>query len=152
MRRPRWPAAVGLAGAALGVAPSPATESARERHAAQVVAPAATLLYQNFPNPFPSATSSTTCIWFDLAEGGPTTLEVHDLRGSRVRRIFPRAGESVQLAAGRYGRGAGGAGCDGRFTWDGTGSDGRRAPSGVYLLRLRTADDALVRKIVFTGG
>jgi hypothetical protein len=149
MRR-RWPAAA-LAGVVLGAAAPPAAEGSRAVRP-QVAAPAATLLYQNFPNPFPSATSVTTCVWFDLAEGGPTSLEVHDLRGNRVRRIFPAPGESAALPAGRYGRGPGGAGCDGRFTWDGTGSDGRRVPSGVYLLRLRTTDDALVRKIVFTGG
>jgi hypothetical protein len=152
MRWPRWPAAVGLAGAALGVSSARAANAARDAHGAQVGAPAATLLYQNFPNPFPTATSATTCIWFDLADGGATTLDVYDLRGNRVRRIFPGAGEGPQLPAGRYGRGAGGVGCDGRFTWDGTDRGGRRAPSGVYLLRLRTDDDALVRKIVFTGG
>jgi hypothetical protein len=149
MKWPRWPAAVGLAGAVLGAASAPAWPAAL---GAQAAAPAATLLYQNFPNPFPSAASATTCVWFDLAEGGATTLDVYDLRGNRVRRIFPAPGESPQLPAGRYGRGTGGAGCDGRFTWDGTDRGGRRVPSGVYLLRLRTDDDALVRKIVFTGG
>jgi hypothetical protein len=151
MRWPRWPAVLGLAGATLGVG------AARDELAApttrpQAGTPAATLLYQNFPNPFPSATSATTCVWFDLSAAGAVTLDVHDLRGNRVRRLFPGPGESGQLAAGRYGRGSGGAGCDGRFTWDGTTRDGRRAPSGVYLLRLRTSDAALVRKIVFAGG
>jgi hypothetical protein len=151
MRWRRWPAVLGLAGAVLaaGAGASPLAPSGA---GAQAGAPAATLLYQNFPNPFPTAASATTCVWFDLSATGVVTLDVHDLRGNRVRRLFPAPGEGAQLAAGRYGRGPGGAGCDGRFTWDGTARDGRRAPSGVYLLRLRTDDVALVRKIVFAGG
>ena len=153
MTRARWPAVLGLAGATLAAAGAfGARDAAARTPAAQVVAPAATLLYQNFPNPFPTAASATTCVWFDLAEAGPTSLAVYDLRGNRVRRLFPDAVTSATLAAGRYGRGAGGTGCDGRFTWDGTGEDGRRVPAGVYLLRLRTRGDQQVRKILFTGG
>ena len=144
MRWSRWPAAVGLAGAMLAGTALDA--------AAQAPAPPATLLYQNFPNPFPTATSATTCVWFDLAEAGPASLDVYDLRGNRVRRIFPAPGEDAHLVAGRYGRGAGGIGCDGRFTWDGAGEDGRRVPSGVYLLRLRARGTGQVRKILFTDG
>ena len=139
MRTSRWPAVLGLAGATL---------LAGGRAAAQSAEPAVTLLYQNFPNPFPTASAATTCIWVDLAADGSATLDVYDLRGNRVRRLFPTAGESAFLRAGRYGRGAGGSGCDGRFVWDGSAEDGRRVPSGVYLLRLRTHDAALVRKIV----
>ena len=144
MSRSRWSAAVGLAAAMLAGAALDA--------AAQAAAPPATLLYQNFPNPFPTATSATTCVWFDLAEAGPAALDVYDLRGNRVRRIFPAPGGDAHLAAGRYGRGAGGSGCDGRFTWDGAGEDGRRVPSGVYLLRLHARGAEQVRKILFTDG
>ena len=144
MRWSRWPAAVGLAGAMLAGAALDA--------AAQVAAPPATLLYQNFPNPFPTATSATTCVWFDLAEAGPAALDVYDLRGNRVRRLFPAPGDDAHLPAGRYGRGAGGSGCDGRFAWDGTGEDGRRVPTGVYLLRLHTRGGDQVRKVLFTDG
>ena len=151
MRWSRWPAAIGLAGATL-VAAGALHSADAVAGGAQAGAPPATLLYQNFPNPFPTATSSTTCVWFDLATAGPAALEVYDLRGNRVRRLFPVAGEDAHLAAGRYGRGAGGAGCDGRFTWDGTGEDGGRVPSGVYLLRLRAHGAGHARKILFTGG
>ena len=155
MRRAR-PVVAGLAGlaglaGALLVSSAPVAAGAPGATGRQDPAPAATLLYQNFPNPFPTATSPTTCVWFDLARAGSATLDVHDLRGNRVRRLFPAPGESGSLPAGRYGRGPTGVGCDGRFTWDGADRDGRRVPSGVYLLRLRTADEALTRKIVFTG-
>ncbi len=34
-----------------------------------------TLLYQNFPNPFPAPSSATTCIWFDLKTAGQCPAE-----------------------------------------------------------------------------
>src|SRR5262249_10796022 len=33
-------------------------------------APVATLLYQNFPNPFPAVGRDSTCIWFDVSTPG----------------------------------------------------------------------------------
>ena len=159
MRRWRRQAAAGLAGAMLAGAALGADRNGDARRsasalggAAQVAAPPATLLYQNFPNPFPTATSATTCVWFDLAEPGPAALDVYDLRGNRVLRIFPAPGDDAHLAAGRYGRGADGSGCDWRFTWDGSGEDGRRVPPGVYLLRLHTRGAGQVRKVLFTDG
>jgi hypothetical protein len=116
-------------------------------------APRVTLLYQNFPNPFPSATSTTTCIWFDLAETGYIKLDVYDLRGHLVRRLIPGPVLGDYFLLGRYGRAAvgGEAGCDPRFTWDGRAEDGRVVQPGVYLLRLRAAGADVIRKVVFKG-
>ena len=73
--------------------------------------PTTTILYQNFPNPFPSATAFSTCFWFDVGEpGGTVSLDVLDLRGNVVRTIVPTLDGVTQFAAGRYGRGAPGAG------------------------------------------
>src|SRR6266850_267923 len=41
--------------------------------------PTATLLYQNFPNPFPAAGRDSTCLWFDLAIAGTVELDILDL-------------------------------------------------------------------------
>ncbi|HEU4564034.1 MAG TPA: hypothetical protein VFS05_05285 [Gemmatimonadaceae bacterium] len=116
--------------------------------------PIATLLYQNFPNPFPSAAVSSTCIWFDLRQSGDVRLEVFDLRGSLVRTLIPSAELPARMAAGRYGRasltGTPG-GCDPRLTWDGVARDGRVVPSGVYLLRLVADGRTQIRKMVFRG-
>ena len=112
-----------------------------------------TLLYQNFPNPFPAASSRTTCLWFDLRTTGHVELTIHDLRGHRVRTIVP--GELPgDLAAGRYGRASplDATGCDARLTWDGTADDGRVVPAGVYLLRFKTdSEREIVKKILFLG-
>lgn len=115
--------------------------------------PLATLLYQNFPNPFPSPTVQATCVWFDLKAGAKVDLSVLDLRGNRVRILHPTAGGDPTLPAGRYGRAAvgGAGGCDERFTWDGRSEDGRDVPPGVYLLRLRAGGVESFRRVVFRG-
>ena len=119
------------------------------------VIPPINLLYQNFPNPFPSTASPVTCIWFDLAQPSDgVTLAVYDLRGRLVRTIVPSASIPSKLDAGYYGRSANGptaSGCDPRFTWDGRGSDGVTVPPGVYLIRLHVDDAWLTKKIVFRG-
>ncbi len=122
-------------------------------------APAATppinLLYQNFPNPFPTAASPVTCIWFDLAQtSAGVTLAIYDLRGHLVRTIVPSALVPSTLPGGYYGRSGSGpnaTGCDSRFVWDGRGSNGVVVPSGVYLVRFHVDDAWQTRKIIFRG-
>jgi hypothetical protein len=112
-----------------------------------------TLLYQNFPNPFPAPSSQSTCIWFDLKTRGKVDLTIHDLRGHRVKTIIPGA-LSSDLDAGRYGRASelDGTGCDSRLVWDGTADDGRVVPPGVYLLRFKADGVAeTMKKILFLG-
>lgn len=115
-------------------------------------APPVTLLYQNFPNPFPTPTRDATCIWFDLALPTAATLDILDLRGGVVRRLLPSAVFAGVLPAGRYGRGApGGALCDPAFTWDGRSDDGRLLPAGVYLYRLKAGNVTQFKRIVYRG-
>jgi hypothetical protein len=122
-----------------------------------VIAPAnqpiATLLYQNFPNPFPAASSPTTCIWFDLRSPSDVRLMIHDLRGNPVRTIVPGPELAGTLPAGRYGRlrEIDESGCDPRLAWDGTADDGRVVAPGIYLVRLRAGSYESIKKIVFRG-
>lgn len=114
--------------------------------------PAVTLLYQNFPNPFPTGDRDATCLWFDLATTGLVELDILDLRGNRVRRFIPSADYPGILSAGRYGRGQPGtATCDPRLTWDGRADDGRLLPGGVYLYKLKAPGTVLFKRIVFRG-
>ena len=117
--------------------------------------PTSTLVYQNFPNPFPSPTAFATCFWFDVGEpGGTVSLEVLDLRGNPVRTIVPAADGQTAFPPGRYGRGTAGSGtnCDNRFVWDGTASDGRPVTPGIYLYRFRAnGGPPVIRRIVFRG-
>ena len=114
--------------------------------------PQTTLLFQNFPNPFPAAGQEVTCLWFDLSTTGVVELEILDLRGNLVRRLVPGPDFPAILSAGRYGRGpAGGATCDPHLTWDGTAADGRVLPPGVYLAKLKATGRNFFRRIVFRG-
>ena len=142
-----------LAGAALAAVAC--LTAASPLHAPQGVAgkPPVTLLYQNFPNPFPSPTSATTCLWFDLQSDARVTLAIYDLRGHLVRTLVPSPQVPARLVAGYYGRAGSvpAGGCDQRFAWDGRGSDGRSVPAGVYLARLGVDGSWQMRKIVFRG-
>jgi hypothetical protein len=116
-------------------------------------APAVTLLYQNFPNPFPTQTSANTCIWFDLHRASRVHLTIHDIRGGLIRTMVPRGFVTDALLAGRYGRATPGTtgGCDPTYAWDGRGEDGRYVPSGVYLVRLKTETYEAFKKILYRG-
>ncbi len=114
--------------------------------------PTATLLYQNFPNPFPIAGRDSTCLWFDLALAGNVQLDILDLRGNRVRRFVPGPDFPGVLAPGRYGRGSGSGGiCDPRLMWDGRADDGHPLPAGVYLAKLKAPGLLVFKRIVFRG-
>lgn len=112
-----------------------------------------TLLYQNFPNPFPAASSASTCFWFDLRTATHVELTILDIRGHLVRTMIPGV-LSSQLTPGRYGRlrDLTASGCDPTLAWDGTADNGRVVPAGVYLLRFRADGEAeSVKKILFLG-
>lgn len=121
--------------------------------AADTGRPAITILYQNFPNPFPTPDSRVTCIWFDLNRTTSVSLTVHDVRGNLVRRILPNAATPQFLAPGRYGRAnaTSDAGCDPTTSWDGRDANGSLVPRGVYLIRLRAGGDQSIKKAVFQG-
>ena len=112
-----------------------------------------TLLYQNFPNPFPTAGRDSTCLWFDVATTSVVSLEILDLRGNPVRRFVPGPDFPAILPAGRYGRGpAGGTGiCDPHLMWDGRADDGHLLPPGVYLAKLKAPGLLEFKRIVFRG-
>jgi hypothetical protein len=117
--------------------------------------PTATLLFQNFPNPFPDRSSglTATCIWFDLAETGNVRLDILDIRGHVVRNLVPGTAFDSELEAGRYGRGESGlpGSCDPRLQWDGTDSSGRHVPRGIYLVRFATEVGTFLKRIVYMG-
>ncbi len=117
--------------------------------------PSVTLLFQNFPNPFPNPATgrSTTCVWFDLARPGRVRLEILDVRGHLVRRLIPSTRFPEQLPAGRYGRPAVGqsGSCDPALEWAGQSEGGAPVLRGVYLIKLETPDGIFFRRAVFLG-
>jgi subtilisin family serine protease len=117
--------------------------------------PTASVLFQSFPNPFPSAALgvNATCIWFDVAQRGEVRLEVFDLRGRLVKRLAPSVNVSAVLDPGRYGRPEGDAAgtCDPRFQWNGRDSRDRAVRPGVYIYRLVAPGFSGSRRVVFLG-
>jgi hypothetical protein len=112
-----------------------------------------TLLYQNFPNPFPAPSSATTCIWFDLKNSSQVDLAILDLRGHLVKTMIPGP-LPAHLSPGRYGRlhELTSSGCDPALAWDGTADDGRTVPPGVYLVRFKAdGEPQAIRKVLFLG-
>ncbi len=118
--------------------------------------PTATLLFQNFPNPFPDhrAGVTSTCIWFDLSEDDKAKLDILDIRGHLVKNLVPGRVFPSTIRAGRYGRGQFGdtGRCDPRLEWDGTDDDGKIVPRGIYLARLNSSTGTFFKRIVFLGG
>ncbi len=91
------------------------------------VLPAATALLPNAPNPF----NPTTTVSFDLARDQQVAVRIYAVDGRLVRTLA-----AGHLAAGRY-----------TELWNGTDDGGRSVATGVYLLRLESADLVQTRKM-----
>jgi hypothetical protein len=87
-------------------------------------------ILQASPNPFRERVE----IRFAATKGweGKLALEILDVRGRRVAGVQGRpVSDGIQ-----------------RFAWDGRTDDGRRLPSGIYLIHLRGADRELCERVV----
>jgi len=85
-------------------------------------------LYQNKPNPF----NPSTVISFTLPGEGRVRLEIYDIRGRLVRRLF----DGVMQAGFK------------ELIWDGRDDSGREVSSGIYFYCLKTEKGVLSRKMV----
>ncbi len=115
--------------------------------------PPATLLYQNFPNPFPRPDLgiNDTQVWFDVTTATTVNLAVYDLRGRLVRTLIPSDPScgNVTLQPGQYGRGVVDTEVCVRTRWDGTTTSGELVTRGVYILRLRAGGEEQIKKILY---
>jgi len=85
-------------------------------------------LYQNKPNPF----NPSTVISFTLPKEEHVRLEIYDIRGRVVRRLF----DGVMEAGFK------------ELLWDGRDDSGREVSSGIYFYYLKTEKGVLSRKMV----
>ena len=92
-----------------------------------VPTPASPLQLRAAPNPF----NPMTVVSFELPAAATVTLDLHDARGSRVRRLLAES-----RAAGSH-----------DLTFDGRDDAGRELAAGLYLLRLRAGRDTATRKL-----
>jgi hypothetical protein len=81
-----------------------------------------------YPNPF----NPRTTIRFSLPDTAPVQLELFNMQGQLVRRLF-----AGQLQAGWF-----------SLEWDGTDANGRPVGSGVYLFRFLTPAGQMSQKAV----
>ncbi|MBN2829503.1 MAG: carboxypeptidase regulatory-like domain-containing protein [Candidatus Cloacimonetes bacterium] len=75
-----------------------------------------TTLSDNYPNPF----NPTTTIAYEIAETGPVSLTVYDVRGRKVKTLV-----KAKQASGKY-----------NIVWDGMNEAEMPVSSGVYFYRL----------------
>ncbi len=88
--------------------------------------PESYLLSQNYPNPF----NANTTIKFATPVEGKVSLKIYNVAGQLVKEY------SEFMNAGYH-----------SITWDGTGSNGDKVSSGVYLYKLQVGEFAEVRKM-----
>ncbi|MBC8415330.1 MAG: right-handed parallel beta-helix repeat-containing protein [Candidatus Cloacimonetes bacterium] len=81
-----------------------------------------------YPNPF----NPETKIVFNLPEKGNVKLEIFNMKGQKVKTLIDEV-----LPAGGY-----------SVFWNGTDSNSNRVSSGIYLYRLQTGSEKLVRKML----
>lgn len=84
-------------------------------------------LFSAYPNPF----NPNTTIRFSLPKDNAVSLIVYNLKGQQIRT----------LAYGSYKKG------EQSFQWDGTDSNGKAVPSGVYVYKLKGKDVEFTRKM-----
>jgi len=82
--------------------------------------------------PSPNPTDAVSLVAYELAAAGPVTVEVYDVRGHRVRRLWHGAQEPGEH----------------QVTWDGRDDRGLPAASGTYLLRVDCAGTGIARPVV----
>ena len=87
-----------------------------------------TSLAQNYPNPF----NPRTLIAFELAEAGPVSIEIYNIKGQKVTTLV-----NANLVSGKH-----------KIEWNGTDKYGRKVASGIYQYRLITKDKSITRKML----
>ncbi len=85
-------------------------------------------LGQNYPNPFNPA----TLIEYEIPRDGQVKLEIYNILGQKVRRLF-----KGHVEKGLH-----------RIRWDGKDNNGRDLANGIYFYRIRVGDFVETKKMV----
>ena len=86
-------------------------------------------LSQNFPNPF----NPNTQIHFTLGKDELVSLNIFNIQGRLVSSLI----NNSNYSAGYH-----------NITWDGTNTLGTQVPSGMYMYKLESDNQLLIRKMV----
>ena len=82
----------------------------------------------SYPNPF----SDVTSIPLEIRQRGPVTLEILDIRGTRVKTLASKIFEPGSTT----------------LQWDGTDSRGKKLPGGIYLCRVTSSNITKTMRMV----
>ena len=83
--------------------------------------------------PLPNPTDTASVIRFDLPLASRATLDVYDLKGRRVARLFDRFTDHPRTVV----------------RWDGRDNSGAQVANGLYLIRLRSAQGEVTQRVTF---
>jgi len=86
-------------------------------------------LGNSYPNPF----SSITFIPLEIKQPGLVTLEILDIRGSRIKTLVSKMFEPGTST----------------LQWDGTDANGNKLPGGIYLYRLTSENSIETKRLIF---
>jgi hypothetical protein len=83
---------------------------------------------QNYPNPF----NPRTTIAYALSEASDVTIEIFDVRGTRIAELV-----NEHQQPGFH-----------RVTWHGLNQSGVAAPSGVYFYKVRAGEQVMQKRMM----
>ena len=86
-------------------------------------------LSQNFPNPF----NPNTQIEFVLGKDELISLNIFDIKGRLINSLI----NNVNYPAGYH-----------NLAWDGKNTIGKKVPSGMYIYKLMSENQTIMRKMV----
>jgi agmatine/peptidylarginine deiminase len=86
------------------------------------------LIGNSYPNPF----TTETCIPLEIRRRGHVTLEILDVRGTKIKTLASQVFEPGSTT----------------ITWDGTDASGNNVPSGVYQYSFTGENTAMTKKMI----
>lgn len=89
-------------------------------------------LYSNYPNPF----NPTTTISYSLAEPSNVSIDVFNIKGQKIKKLFFAYVQEVNVKH--------------NIVWDGTDSVGNGVTSGIYFAKIKTASFTKTTKMLLS--
>lgn len=89
-------------------------------------------LYANYPNPF----NPSTTISYSLAEPGNVIIDIYNIKGQKINRLF--AGYVQEVNKKRS------------IVWEGNDSEGKQVASGIYFAHIKTSSFDKTTKMLLT--
>jgi flagellar hook assembly protein FlgD len=85
----------------------------------------------NFPNPF----NPETTIEFTIPTDSKVEIKVFNIKGQKVKQLLSNS--ASQLSAGKH-----------SITWDGTDSNNKPVSSGIYLYKISSGNESVMKKML----